>query len=346
MSTFLSGSTEPTFTLPVYEGYAAEYDGGAAIIMESFDDQLAVVAAINEAEVEVVRLKAGVTESSIELVLEAAGGGVVDSIMASLKKLGGKIMAFLDSIIRYFDGLTKSAAAFADKYADKLRTLDLEGYKREMFDYTIPTDVDAAIAKAEQNRGAHEGAVKAGVAAVEGKDADAAKEALKELKEGKEKTIDKIRGTMLGAGELSGDEFKKALHKKFRGGSDEKKEVSIDIFKIMDTVKESPKLKEAIKKAKEKINKIFNEELKKLDTARKAFRSAKAKDDTVTSGDHSVKADAVSALNGILQTQHSILQATQAANIAYINAWLNAVKERDSAYKSALVSAFSYKAGK
>lgn len=344
MSTFLGTSqteTEEIYEAPVYEGYEFENHGAQAIIIESFEDQLAVVAAINEAELHVVRNKAGVEESTIDVILEAAGeGGVIEKIKAGLKKLWGKFMAFLESVGRVIDALTKSSEDFVAKHGDAIKNSSVKSIPLKWYEYTIPTEVDEYISSADKSRENGKNAIDAAISAVEGAgSAEKAKEILDDLKTNRDKYLGLVRGAVLGRPQDSVDakEFSKELFESFRNGSSEKKEINLSVDKILSDLKDSTKLRAGLKTAKSKVNEIFKGEIATVDKAAKAFKKAKANDGKVEVDGAKVNADSVSVLNGILQMNSTFLNATQTACIQYINAWTKAVKEREQFYRGAII---------
>lgn len=330
-----------TYEAPVYEGYSFEHGGAQTIAMESFDDNLAVLEALSALDIHILR------ESSVEVVTEAASGGVVERIKAALKKLWGKIKAFFESIIRFFDSLTKSAADFAKKYADKLRKIDLSGFKYKMYNYTIPEDPATIAVKASD---AGVGPVADKLNSFTGHDLEAGKAAIEAIKEGKEDLQGKIRGLYARqSGGLDEGEFRTALFAYFRDGAEsesDKDEVSVDIFAIMDTVKGSAKLKTAITKARDAEDKLFANYLRDLDNAQKKMKFDKGGDTgsnaPATGSEGSTGNAAVFA--GLCKLYNDQVQFAKSTSIAFYNAWINAVKERDRTYKSVMAAAFRHKA--
>lgn len=327
---FFKSEGTSEYTHPTFEGYSFEHGGAQVIAMESFDDSLAVLEALSEVDIHILR------ESSEEVVVEAAAKGVIEKIKNALKKLWGKIKAFFESIIRFFDGMTKSSADFAKKYEDRLRKLDLTSFKYKMFKYTITGAPQKDAVKAEDYL--------RDIAVQVGKSIDASKtsveegrKALESLKEQREEKEEAIRGEFAGGGKLSADEYRKALFSSFRGGAEgpeDKEEVNVDIFNILNIVKESPKLKKAIEAAKSFTDKSFNNYLKDFDNAQKAAISKNQELDG--SANASIYA-------GLCQLYYKEIQFYQTTASQFFNAWIDAVKERDRTYKSVMKAAFSHK---
>ncbi len=93
------GSTQFTYDGPTFEGYNVEHGGEFSIAIESAQDQLEIVAAMADLDVQTtnfVKESAEAGEDGLEYVaesfgpvLEAANGGVFQKIKDAIKKLWG-----------------------------------------------------------------------------------------------------------------------------------------------------------------------------------------------------------------------------------------------------------------
>lgn len=143
------------------ESYGIE-DGAAIAHLEAFDDMLAIVEAMHEADMAEIEAKKkeaeadsdeeiGEIKESLERVLEGAFSNIWAKIKEYLNKLWAKLKSFFHAARRFFDGLVMSATDFVKKYKKELNDLDssgkLRGFKYEMFKYTDISSVGDKIKK-------------------------------------------------------------------------------------------------------------------------------------------------------------------------------------------------------
>lgn len=368
---FLESNTtvndEVTYEVPTFENYSAFSGGAQDIAIESYQDQLLVMESLAYLENRSIAFEAASRveerdeeqEAALEnltTVLEAAGGGVFEKIQNALTRLWGKVKAFFASIMRYLDSMFKSGGDFVKKYESQLLKANTSGYKLKMFKYTNldAQSVDGAVSKAS----AIVEKAKATVATTIGKVGAGASEAqisglkddLRRLEEGKSELIEGFRGALLSKGRLNADEFSKGLYANFRDGKenkDQRVEMDVDVKGMIETLKGSTKLVETAKKAQAKVDEGFKKALAHVTAARSKVKGAKVDDNGTSSvkvGDnqHTFKGNAAGVLASLLRYDYDLIAAQQSANTAYFQAWVRAVKERDSEYKSALRGALSY----
>jgi len=129
-------NTSNMTTLEACEGYSVEFGGNFDAIMESYDDDLAVIEAMHAYDM--AELEAG--EGNYTPAMEGALADIWAKIKAFFKNLVQKILAFFRSIGDYINSLVMSGTEFAKKYESRLKALKLNGMPFEMFNYTIKVD--------------------------------------------------------------------------------------------------------------------------------------------------------------------------------------------------------------
>lgn len=368
---FLESNTntnpEITYEVPTFENYSAFSSGAQDIAIETYQDQLLVMESLAYLENRSIAFEAAskvedrsedqeATLENLTTVLEAAGGSVFEKIHNALTRLWGKVKAFFESIKRYLDSMFKSSADFVKKYESQLLKVNASGYKLKMFNYTNleAQSVEGAITKAAAIVEKAKATVATTINSV-GSDASevkikALKDDLRRLEEGKSEVVEGFRGALVGGGRLSADEFSKKLYSHFRGSKeskDQRDDVEVDIKHMIKVLSESGKLLSTAKSAQSKIDEGFKKALAHVAAARSKVKGAKVDDNGTSSikvgdGEHSFKGNAAGVLASLLRYDYDLVAAQQSANTAYFQAWVRAVKERDSEYKSALRGALSY----
>lgn len=325
---FLSTSVNKTYDHPVYEGYSHEDGGASLIIMESYQDSQAVIESLSELDLHILK------ESST-VVLEASVKDILGKVKAGLQKLWGKLKAFFASIMRYFDGLTKSAAEFAKKYEKELTKRSLSDFKYKMYNYTIPAAPEKDAFSAEKTLDEIEKLIDETTVL---STLNGAKENLVKAREEKEETEEEARGNILKTSKLTAEEYRKELFSHFRGGAEskeDKEEVSVEIGNIISTVKDSPKLKRAVEAAAKATDASFNKYLKNLDAAAKKIE--------ILASNGEVATTAMGVFSGSIRLYANEVSFIKGIAAQYFNAWIDAVKERDRTYKSVMQAAFRHK---
>ena len=326
---FLSTSVNKTYDHPVYEGYSHEDGGASLIIMESYQDSQAVIESLSELDLHILK-------ESNTAVLEASVKDILGKVKSGLQKLWGKLKAFFASIVRYFDGLTKSAAEFAKKYEKELTKRSLSDFKFKMYNYTIPAAPEKDMADAEKELESIESIIEKST-----KDStlEDAKDALVKARENKEELEEEARGAFTHkGGKLTAEEYRKDLFSYFRGGAEgkeDKEEISVEIHAIISAVKDSPKLKRAVEAAAKATDASFGKYLKNLDAAAKKVE--------IKDGEGSTNSTAMGVFSGAIRLYSTQITFLKGITAQFFNAWIDAVKERDRTYKSVMQAAFRHK---
>lgn len=337
------------FTTPLFEGYGVEENGDLIAVQESHDDSLHVIKALHAIDMNELSMRSdvkqltesGAEESAIssrmeeyEIVSESAVKDAWAKVETFLKNLWGKIQAFFRSVLAHIDGFVRSNEAFAKKYETQLGKLDLSGYTREMYKYSNLdgfefqkdfSDEVAAEITSDMN----------------GASAEKLKSAIEEIKAGREEEISGARGHVVGKGSLTAAEYKEALFAHYRSGarskSDKSKE-AINVSEMLTALKGSKKMKDEAGKAAKKFDEDFKKALKKVSE----FKTKVKSDSKKEGGDKAVASLTLEATRLFV----NMFTAGRDITLTNFRAWRQATAERDSAYKSALVGALSYKAEK
>lgn len=347
--TAIAGQETPAvYDGPVFEGYNVTHGAEFAIAMESASDQLEIVAALAELDVQTTQFVAESSKEGADLdyvaenlspVLEATGAGVFGKIKNAIQTLWGKVKAFFASVIRMLDGVTKSAQDFVKKYKKQIENLKLSGMKYEMHNYSVE---DLALEYKGDAIKTAEGVVNTILANVNAKaeDQGALDAVQKQVDEYREKTEDRLdvfRSTVLGgSGKLEAADFRTEVRKKLRSGKEDndKAEVSVNIQQIISEIEGTNKLNTKISKIQKDSDKAFSESIKLVDKLEKAIN--KGSDTTVNSKVAPKAAFVASTISRELSAKQAIVNTA-------ISEWSGAVKERDGVYKRVIMKAFSYK---
>lgn len=365
MGIFGNSFTSP-FNVPVYEGYGVEVNGDLIALQESYEDQLDTVKAIHAMDMEELRMKADVRQlqesgasdekitermQKFEIATESMLNDAWKSIKAFFAKLLGKLRAFFDTVIKFFDGVFRSGESFVKKYEAQLKKLDLTGFEFKMYKYTHLDEPieDPKVAKKRVEdllASVSDMAAAAGNASA----AEHVRQRVEELKERREDELEELRGALVGGGRLSKEEFKEKLFAYFRNGAtgeEDKKEEKVSIDQIIDTLKNTGAKNDALKFIKS-VEEEFANLTRKISEIEKKVANAKPSA-SVTIGDkqneHEVtytKESQQLALEAI-RTLSGFFSATKEIQMQVFRAWREAWAERNATYKSVAVAAFRYK---
>lgn len=319
--------------LPVYEGYDAE-TGDVMAFTEAAADMVGIYEAMHAYGMAELQMETNPTDIAMEGLVDKAKN-VFEKIKEQLKKLWAKIRSFFDNVIIAFNAKIKNGKEFAKKYEDRLKKLNLTGFKPETYSYAglYANPVSNAYSKCTDviNK------------MVLGNSNDA------EWSARKEEYVEQIRGVIIGDGRrYSSEEFATEAVKKFRGGLD-KKEISINIQNVINTLKDEKALK-AAKEAKTAMDKSFTDQIKAINDQEKSYESQikDMKDRAQASGGSTPSQNAnVSTGNAVInRCKHSAALFTDAQSICttYFNKWKAVYDERIKEYKSICVQAFKHKA--
>lgn len=383
VSTIFGKTVKPSenegIEVPVFEGYDVLDDGDLIALQESYEDQLSIVKQIHQIDTEMLLMESDINalqenedvseyeieqrEEAAEVVVEASVKGAWESIKQFFRNLAGKLKAFFDSVVRYFDGLFRSSAGFVSKYESQLSKLNLAGYKFKMHDYTHLEEPakDATVMDAKGVKDLYHMVFDRTIAASpEG--IERLKRQIESSRGEKEELLNGVRGDVLGGGPVTPDKFKHQLFSYFRGGAkshDDRAEKAVEIRKIIASIKNTS-AKAKIQAAEKATNDEFNDILKKIDALSKSVENSsgfKSND-----GENMHRADAPSPTAGATtrRVNYNVNNRTvivegvrmlatfttgiKDINMAFFREWRAAWAERDSAYKSICRGAFSYKA--
>ena len=337
MSIFSNKNVFETDDIVACEGYDITLGGHYNAIMESYDDDLAVIEAMHAfdmAEMEAMK------ESGSEIVstplMEASAKEIWDKIKKFFKNLWSKIVAFFQSAIDYVSSLVMSGTAFAKKYEERLSKLNLNGFTYEMYEYNF----ESIYAKDISELSKYQEEVTKSIAKVS--EIDISKDNFNELVSRYSDGIESIRNKIPHdivkklTGETNPEKFNEALANKFRSGGKKKSLKITDLSKYIKFLKSSNGLIQHIKNTKDGVNKVFKE----IDQAiNKAANEAAKAGEGATTQRSAKKASLIRSLSGSC----SIVQTY---TTRYINAWSSVVKEATSTYKNLCFKALSYKPAK
>lgn len=364
-SALAGGWTNYVYDGPTFEGYNVEAGGEFAIAMESAQDQLEIVAAIADLDVQTtnfVKESMDAGEDGLEYVsesygpvLEASGSNVFEKIKAAIKKLWGKVKAFFASVVRSLDAMTKSAQDFVKKYKKQIENLKLAGFKYEMHTYTVEDFEVDYKADAQKDAAAVVKTITANInqGAKSESELESVQKQIETFKEGVEDRLDEFRAAILKtSGKLDAQDFREAVRKKLRNGKEdnEKEEVNINIQSIISQIEGTNKLNTKISKVQKEADKIFGDSIKLVDDLEKAINKARPTERGGINVEHNsgAKISMTSAVAPkaavVASTISRELSAKQAIVNTAISEWSSAVKERDSVYKQVIMKAFSHKA--
>lgn len=370
---FGNKSNANSITAPVFEGYNVEDNGDLIALQESYEDQLNIVRSIHALDSEILTYQSDVSalkeasssdyefeqrNKEFEVVTEASVRGAWDSIKAFFNKIWGKIKAFFASVVRYFDGLFRSAQGFAKKYEAQLKRLVLDGFEFKMYTYTnldmvgeIPTAEDDSAVKA-----LYKAVFETATTHMTADQLKALRTQIDISKEKKEEVLNGFRGHIVGKGSLNAEEYKAALFSFFRGGAkddSDKKEQHIDINKILEEIKNTDAKKKIEAFAKE-TDKEFSDVLKRVDTLANKFRDAKPSADGKEftadvenhegiTGEHVISASARGTVIEGVRATATFITSQKDVSLQSFRTWREAWAERDRTYRSICIAAFHYK---
>lgn len=363
MSIFGKGYNNSTVTAPVYEGYGVDVNGDILAIIESFDDQLEIVKALHAIDMEELAMRSDVRQlresgadlyaievrqQQYEAVTEAMVKNAYQKIKEFFSKLWGKIRAFFESVVRYFNSLFKSSKEFATRYERDLKKLDLNGFKYKMHTYINLDGVDKKVT----DRKAKIEEVFAKLKEVDGSEEKIKElqEKIDDLRENKDENAAKMRGKFVGkVTPLTQEEYAEVLYAYFRDGAtsdDDMEEQPVEIDHILNVLKDT-KVKKEVETWAKKNDEVFSNILKDISEIERKLSTAKEKDGryTVSHSDNeaSVPAKASSLALELLRLSASDVSVQKDIEMQFFRAWRTAYAERDAVYKRVCVAAFRYK---
>lgn len=347
------GTRPEGLNVQAMENYTV-YGGDIVAMEECMTDMLGVIESIHahdmaeiQADAQIKALQeSGASEAEIEevrenytVVMEGAAKDMYDKLVQMLKNLWAKIKGYFKSMVRFFEGLTKSGKDFVKKYEKDLLALDLTGYTPLMYDWnegrlTADANVDNFPLIVE-------GVVDQYVNV--GGSLEKVQAAAKVLGEKKEEILGKIRGKFVGEASLDASDYNEAIFKYFRKGAtgaDDKKETAVKIHEIIAILKED-KTVTKLKKAEANVDKVFSDKIKTVSKTRDEFEKA-----VRNQGMSSEEGQMSKAQANLLSRSITIFNEGQSIALTFVRGWKDAVVARNREYKNVCVAAFRYKADK
>lgn len=321
------------------------HDGGAlAIAMESVEELHEIfLEGYNFEQADLAAAIEGVAleGSQYEAVAEAAIKDTFKKIKDFFVKLWNKVKAFFHEVRKYLDAIFMSGKEFAKKYEKEINKLDnIKDLSVKMFTYddaaldSVDKIADPQAAADEMNKGVVEFLAKIDAKDYENWSQDE-EEALKLLIEEEKKAgEDDALVSELTSGKCkNADDYDEYLFGKFRNGAtsaDDKDDRDLsksDITNFVSILINS-KAMSRFDSVQSSTDKMFSRAIKDVDNAEKKIAAVK------NSKPASLTAE-------LLRQYSSNLSKLQTFQNKGINNWKTTVKERDAAYKSAIMAAFS-----
>ena len=326
------------------EGYDVELGGNYDAIMESYEDDLAVIEAMHAfdmAELTLTQESADFTE--FQPTLEGNLKDIWAKIKAFFVNLGKKIMAFFRSIGDFIASIVMSGTDFAKKYAERLNKLNLSGFSYDMYDYKIPGITEANdLAKGyEDNIKKVEIDItninKLKISDVGGAGESKFEALMNAANDEHVKLLDDYRKTL--SGESDAEKYGEALYKRFRGGSVKKRFTLTSVSKYVKALEASKGLLDAIKKTEKSVKDSF----KKVETL---INTAASEADKIASESSGNAAKLAARKAAIMRKNLTTYSAMMTVLTRFLNAWSTAVKESTGVYKNLCFKALQHKNAK
>lgn len=304
-----------------------------------------------------------VEESSQATIMEASIKGAFEKIRQFFVKLKEKVKDFLHNIKRYLTGIFGNDVKWVEKYENELKELsdkDLKGYKVKMYEYDTMKILDKADIEhtAQEIMSDVKNYINSSYQSTDGKD---------DVDESEidEKLNDEYENFLKGAlGDSNPDAIQKNAWSKMRSGAtSEKDKIEVTVGKsqvseYISVLKTSSKDLTAYDTMITKINNVYNKAINFVDDCEKKIKSTNEDDNgnkvmnrasiglpETDEADHStvtMSSKRSSNVAMLLRKCSSTLSKMQSANDAIYSASKSAFQERNSAYKKALVGAFTY----
>lgn len=319
----------------VCEGYDVANGGAYDAIMESCDDDFAIIEAMHAfdmAEFEALDESGAVLEASVP-VMEASLKEIWERIKTFFANLGKRIVAFFKSVGDFIGSIVMSGDTFHKKYGNTLNNLKFEKFPYEMYEYNIAKSFDDGERYVR------------GTTVTIGNLMDKIKELnlddsnvnrkiydMKEEIEDKSSTaISVLRKNLAGTDDK--EKYSDALFKLFRKGGNKKSIQITDISPFLKYLEGSKGLLETIKKANKMVIDTFNAINKKINETAKAAEKAD-KNGTVQYGAKQA---------ALMRSTLKAFSVVQTLFTTYTSAWSGAAKEAIGTYKSICFKAMQHK---
>ena len=343
---------------PARYGHA---QGATVIAMESVEELHEIfLESYNYEQAELAAATEGVAleGSQYEAVAEAAIGGMFAKIKDFFIKLWNKVKAFFHEVRKYLDSIFMSGKDFCKKYEKEIKKLDnLKDFSYKMFKYNNDAidsvekiaDIDSAVNSVQsfgelfKNMDFVMGLGNGDFGkddnldeATDDKDLKALDDVIKEMR--KDDVDDIIVGHVSKSAKGSSkpctkaDDFDEWLFGLYRNGAtsaDDKEEIDLtnsDISGFCDILRNS-KASDNVSKVQSTTDKVYKKAIDGVNKAEKQISNAKGK--------------YASKCAEALRAYSSLISKAQGYSNRIINEWKTVIKERDNAYKSCIMAAFS-----
>lgn len=286
-----------------YEIYTENfYEAGLQIAYETAVNQHNLMKAIGIQEL------AAIEETGEEIVYEAVNvKGIIDKMKAAIMKLWNKIKSLVAKFAAKFQSFGGDDKKFINRYKKQILMGSAKGLEVKGYNFTTDAlTVSDAVAK-----GLNTEAAKAAKAVMGG---------ATDTKVNKDDFEDKMRGAILGKGELDASEFSKELKAVYRSGEDSPETLEninkgeLVAFLSSGTDKSIKAIKDDLKTQE----KEYNNAIKKLNDLEKKLLKEKPAD-----GDKYTKASEglanISDANQVFTTGMSLIQLVHSARMKAFN---------------------------
>lgn len=277
--------------------------------------------------------------------------GFLDSIKNFLKKVWEKIRALFKKFMMMFDSYAKNDKEFVTKYKKEIysgKSLEDFEFKGYTFANLVQTNIDSVIGKCSiEANGKLDSMIKAQASATTSSNYDKAApsgrgdstgDEYKKRNELYDDDLESWRGSILGKGKLTEEEYRKEL-KEYFYGSDEKEDLDkIDLAKYAQDLMTSAQAKKDLKTAYKGSEDVIKKDEKLLEGYQKTmWHNNPNKDDDEPA--RKEKSAWAAGLNLALKWTH----ATKATLITTNGIILNAIKDRSRQHKACITKAVYYK---
>lgn len=310
-------SSTVSFDVPVFEGYDAE-TGDLRAISEAAQDMVGVYEAMHG----YAMAELGVEQGTV--TLEGLGDkakNVFDRIIASLKKLWGKIRNFFQNVIAAFNAKIKKGKDFAKMYKDKVNKLG----KAEVYPYT-------GLGK-NPTKGLFTKASSFIMGQVDHSNSDDS-----EFTARKSSIIEGLRGSLVGTSRLSAEEFDEKV-KAYMRGADTKSEFEMNKDIVFSILENTEALK-AAESAKTEMDKSFDTAIKRIEQDKKdAEAKIKQIEDNNANGLYGGQKKPHNEIINRAKHESALFTEAQSICTTFFNIWKAVWAEREKEYKAIVVRA-------
>ena len=316
------------------DGYDVTLGGHYDAIMESFDDDLAVIEAMHAFDMaELEAMKESGTKTVATPVMEASLKEIWAKIKEFFVNLGKRIMAFFNSVADYVSSIVMSGATFVKKYKTRLDDAKT-GFTFEKYDYSINSTFNTGKSEMKSvNKISIDAINKIKDIKIDDENILAKLTVMEnEMDSSKSSILANLRKKL--SGESDEGKYTEALFNKFRSGGKKKSVTVSDISSFVAFLEKSDELTKTIKEASESVKTTFS-------TIEKAINAAAKEAESSTKGGEYSQAGAKKA--ALMRGQIKTFSSAQSIFTRFVNAWSTAAKEATGVYKSICFKALTYK---